>query len=411
MKIVFLSDDFPPQSFGGAGISTYDLALGMKEAGHDVFVITTCRKENEAGESQYNGLHIYKIATEYQGRWRAYRSLYNPSVVRKVDSFLKHTKPDIVHINNVHFYLSYHCFKLARKYAKVVWTARDVMSFSYGKLETERFLKNFDYRLTWLDHVRQAGKRWNPLRNIIIRKYVRCAHKLFAVSDALKNALFQNGIRNVEVMHTGMPLHLWGVTDAEILQFKKRFNLENKKVLLFGGRLDSAKGDTQTLQAMVSVVKKIPNAVLFVVGKIDGRAQYIKKEAEKLGIGDHIIFTDWIKENQMKYMYAISDVVVVPSICFDAFPRIVLEAMVSKKPVIGTCYGGAPEIIVDGVTGYVVNPFKVEDMARKIIDVLGNEVKKNSFGLAGYERVRNLFNLKDKIKMLSVVYKELIERK
>src|SRR3990167_770143 len=102
MKIVFLSDDFPPTSFGGAGISTYELALGMKKAGHEVFVITTCRKGSDAGEIEYQGLRVFKIASDYAPRWRAYISLYNIPVIRRVESLLKEIVPDVVHINNVH---------------------------------------------------------------------------------------------------------------------------------------------------------------------------------------------------------------------------------------------------------------------------------------------------------------------
>src|SRR3989344_4505953 len=98
MKIVFLSDDFPPQSFGGAGISTYDLALGMKKAGQEVFVITTCRRESEAGEMDYNGLKVFKIASNYPARWRAYLSIYNPKVIRKLEKILKDLSPDVVHV-------------------------------------------------------------------------------------------------------------------------------------------------------------------------------------------------------------------------------------------------------------------------------------------------------------------------
>lgn len=89
MKILFLSDDFPPQSFGGAGISTYELAVGMKDAGHKVFVITTCRKKSDAGELDYHGIKIFRIASDYPDKWRAYRSLYNQPVVCEVEELLK----------------------------------------------------------------------------------------------------------------------------------------------------------------------------------------------------------------------------------------------------------------------------------------------------------------------------------
>ena len=133
MKIVFLSDDFPPTSFGGAGISTYDLAVGMKKAGHEVFVITTCRRKDEAGESDYHGLKVFKIASNYNGRWPTYLSLRNPSTVRQVEELLKKIGPDVVHVNNIHYHLSYHSIKVSKLYAKaVVITFRDVMSFNFA---------------------------------------------------------------------------------------------------------------------------------------------------------------------------------------------------------------------------------------------------------------------------------------
>lgn len=55
MRVLFLSDDFPPESFGGAGISTYELAKGFQKAGHEVFVITTVRNEADAGGERLRG--------------------------------------------------------------------------------------------------------------------------------------------------------------------------------------------------------------------------------------------------------------------------------------------------------------------------------------------------------------------
>lgn len=391
MKIVFLSDDFPPQSFGGAGISTYDLALGMKKAGQEVFVITTCRRKEEAGELEYQGFKIFKIASNYPGRWRSYLSLYNPSVIHDLEKLLKKIKPDVVHVNNVHFYLSYHSIKLSKRYAKaVVFTARDAMSFSFGKLVTKRYLETQNAHMNWLDHLKQAKKRWNPVRNLIIRYYLGFADQVFAVSEALKKALEQNGIDNVKVLHTGLNISDWQATDNEITLFKKRFpSLKGKRIVFFGGRLSNAKGSDVTHQAMAEVQKEIPEAFLFTAGG----SEY------------------WINRDEMRMAYAATDLVIVPSVCFDAFPRTVLEAMASGKPVIGTCYGGAREAIVNSVTGYIVNPFNASLMAEKIIDLLSNPEKAHQFGKAGYERVKTSFNLENKIGELLVAYETLLKKK
>lgn len=401
MKIVFLSDDFPPQSFGGAGISTYDLAIGMKHAGHDVSVITTCRQKSEEGESEYNGLKIFKIHSNYPSKWRWYISLYNPHVVRKIEEILKKIRPDIVHVNNVHFYLSYHSIKIAKKYSGgVVWTSRDVMAFNFAKLQTKQYLENFDYHTTWRDHFAQAKKRWNPFRNFFIKKYLRCADQLFAVSDALKEALDKNGIHNVYVVHSGANLSEWQISDNETNAFKEKYNLKDKKVILFGGRLSGAKGSKEVIEVMSQVRKALPHAVLLVAA------------SETLPNTEvPIISTGWINRHDMKAAYASADVVLLPSICFDSFPRIVLEAMAMGRPVIATHYGGAKEIVQDGITGYIVDPFNTKDMANKIVDLLKDEIKRKNFGVAGRERVRTHFNLDDKIKVYISHYKKILEEK
>lgn len=411
MKILFLSDDFPPASFGGAGISTYELALGMEKAGHEVFVITTCRKESEAGEFEYNGLKIFKIASDYFGRWRAYLSINNRPVVQHVEALLQQIRPDVVHANNIHAHLSYACLKVAKKYVKaVVFTARDVMTFNFAKLNTKRYLENLDCRTTWRDHIKQAGKRWNPFRNFFIKKYLGYADKIFSVSDALRDALAQNGISGVKTIHTGIEVATRHVSADAIATFRKRHALERKKIIFFAGRLSAEKGGTAVLGTLAEVSKEMSDVVLLVAGSIDEYAQVMQEQAKKFGMEKQLIFTGWIEQEEVKVAYAVADIILVPSMYLDPFPRMVIEAMGSGKSVIGTCYGGAPEIIVNGVTGYIVNPFAVTEMAEKTLDLLKNPQKAKAFGQAGYERVIRNFNLEDKVKEYIAIYKALLEK-
>lgn len=409
MRILFLSDDFPPQSFGGAGISTYELALGMRKAGHDVFVITTCRKESEAGESDYHGIKVFKIASDYHERWRAYVSLYNGPVVKRVEKLLKNIKPEVVHAHNIHFYLSYHCLKTAKRYAKaVVFTARDVMTFNFAKLTTKRYLENFDYRTNWIDHIRQARKRWNPFRNFFIKRYFKYADKIFAISRALKEALNQNGIKNVEVIYNGIDANEWYVGADTVTNFREKHGLLNKKVLLFSGRLSAAKGGGKTLEALAQIVKVAPDTVLLVAGGNDWYAKLMLEKAKNLGVEKNLIFTGWIERNTIKVAYAAADIVLMPSICFDAFGRVNIEAMASRKPVVSTCYGGTPEIVVDGVTGYIVNPLHPEEIAEKALELLKNPKRAEEFGKAGYERVKTHFSLERVITQYLSRYQALL---
>ncbi len=394
MKILILTETFPPYAPGGAGRSAFDLARAFQKKGHEVFVITTCQENTLCGKSDLKGLKVFRIYSKYHSRWRGYLSLYNYKTVRKVEVIMREIKPDIVSAQNIHYYLSYFCFKLAKKYSKgVFFTARDVMSFNYGKLVTEKYLKRFEYHTNWWDHIKQARKRYNPFRNIIIRHYLSSVDKVFAISKALKQALNENRIQNVEVIYNGIRFEEWKISPDLVAEFKEKYNIQNKKVILVGGRLSALKGREKILQAMKRVVEQVPEAVLLVAGKRNSYIQGMSETAQKLGIESHIFFTGWLKRDQMKLAHLCSDLVVVPSVCFDSFNLFNIEAMAAKKPVVGTCFGGTPEIVQDGITGFIVNPFDVELMADKIIHLLKNPQKAKQFGEAGFARVKQAFNL------------------
>ena len=73
----------------------------------------------------------------------------------------------------------------------------------------------------------------------------------------------------------------------------------------------------------------------------------------------------------MQCAYAAADVFVTPSICFDTFGLVNLEAMRYAKPVVASCFGGLPEVVVDGETGFIENPFDVQafsDRLRILLD-------------------------------------------
>lgn len=411
MKIVLLHDQFPPEGFGGAAHSTALIAEGLLREGHDVSVITTCRKRSDAGESEYRGIKTWSIYSHYPDRWRAYLSLYNPPVVREVKKLLAELRPDVVHIQNVHQYLSYHCFTLAKRYAKVVvFTARDVMTFNYGKLLTPRYLERFEYRTYWFDHVRQAGKRYNPLRNLLIRRYVQLADKVFAISGALQDALRRNNIPCGGVIYNGIDADVWQAAPGSAEAFRKKHGIVGKKVILFGGRLSPAKGAEKAIEAL-ALMREEPNVVLLIAGKTDGYVDLMRQKAEGLGVADRLVFAGWLGGEDIKAAYAAADLVWMLSICFDSFGRVNIEAMSAGKPVIGTCYGGTPEVVIDGVTGYIINPLYPERIAEKTLSLLRHPEKARQFGAAGNERVRATFAISTIIAQTLASYRDALDTK
>ncbi len=416
MKILILQDDFPPEGYGGAAAIASNLARQFKRDGHDVFVVTTSRDREKQGQSEYEGIPVFRIVTSYDLRFQAYVSLWNPRATREVQRLLREFKPDIVHVHNVHGYLSYRTLTLAHKSgARVVLTAHDVMSFNYSKL-TEyidptnlAIPHDFNYRIHPLRQLREQRLRYNPFRNFLIRRILaRDVNKIIAVSDALKIALNDNGIGNVEVIHNGIDVDEWKESAESIEQFKREHNI-GKSAVLFGGRLSGVKGTSKIVEAVALVRERIPAAQLLVIGKKDSAADNMLNYAQRLGISDAIIFTGWVSGANLHAAYHTASIVAVPTLSFDSFPTMNLEAFACAKPVVATCFGGSREIVEDGVSGYIVNPFDTKMLADQIDVLLSNHQKVHAMGRAGYERVTIDFSLSSQAKQYESLFAMLLQ--
>lgn len=412
MKITILSDNFPPNGLGGAEVVACNLAHGLANNDHEVSVITTTKHKNEVGTFIEGKLVINRVYSNYNVRWRAYLSLYNIKVVRNLDEILKNINPDVVHIHNVHEHLSYASIKIAKKYSKAVFlTFHDVMSVHYGKLGAQvdsrgNILINSTNPFTQL---RQYKFYYNPIRNFVIKYYLNYVDKMFSVSRALKDVLEKKGIKPIEVLHNGINVSNWGIDEEKLISFKKKYRLEGKKVFFFGGRISSIKGGIVAIEVLKKISLEFENVVLLIVGNKNEFSEKMLVMAGTLGIKDKVVFTGWIPNHEMNYVYNASDIVLVLSQYLDPFPTVNLEAMASKKPLIGTIFGGTREVVLDEVTGYIVDPRDIKKIADKISILLLDEEKAKDFGLRGYSRVSTDFSDQVWVKKTLSWYAEILK--
>ncbi len=405
MKILLLQDDFPPRPSGGAGSVSFSLAEGYAQRGHTVLVLTTSPNLEDVGDREVAGFRVRTIVSKYPGRWRAYRSLNNPPAVAEVEKTLQSFKPDVVHAHNIHAHLSYAALRAAKRYgARVILTCHDVMPFNYGKLfglispGDTSIPSSFNYRVSPWRQLCEQHFRYNPFRNICIRYILRTyVDHLVAVSDSLTEALRQNNIPGAHTIHNGIDASLWAVKDDAVKAFRGAHAV-GEYAVLFGGRLSRAKGTPELLEALARVTRELPQVQLLVVGSEDAYASNMRTVAAKLGIGDQLVFTGWITGSELRAAYHAAALVCVPSVCFDSFPTMHLEAMACRKPVIATCTGGSREAVVGGETGYIVNPFDLQVMAEKLTELLTNTEKNTKFSEDGYARVIKEFSVVEQVQ-------------
>ncbi|MCX6796430.1 MAG: glycosyltransferase family 4 protein [Candidatus Falkowbacteria bacterium] len=411
MKILYLIDYFPPEKWTCPGSLTLAMSKELQGRGHKIFVVTTTSDKSEAGESDYQGIDVFRFYSHNHERWLGYLGIFNPYLYWRIKKIIREIKPDVTHCHNIHQQISFSVIKLARKYSKKVFiTAHDVMMIHYNKFiefidkNNLQILDNFNYKISEEQLWHQAKKRYNPLRRPLIRYYLQFTDKIFTVSHELGKVLSANGINNTTTIHNFIDSAIFDqVDEMQVNNFKNKFGLNNKKIILFGGRLSEAKGWEELKKSFIMVADKINNTTLLIIGDANKYADYIKKNLP-INLQDKVIFTGLLTGTELICAYKSCDLVVFPSICFDTFGMINLEAMAARKPVIATCFGGSKEVVEDRVTGFIINPLNIKVMAEKIIKILSDENLAKRMGEQGYQRANNLFSISQQADKLLSYY-------
>lgn len=412
MRILMLSDRIPPENAGGAEKVAWALARGLRDVGHEIHVIAATREASF--EVVREGIPTYHLHVQYPSRFAAYFALYNPQVVKPLRQLYQRIKPDVVSAFNIHTDLTYYSLALARQMGiPTTVTLQDVMAFSYTKLTHyiqppyPDTISRDQYRLPPFYNLKKMRLRYNPLKNLIIRRILSRVNVRLAGSEALRQALAANGLSDFRVLHASVVPQDFDANPQMVETLRQRLNLAGRKVILFAGRLSQDKGSVQLLAALDKLVKLIPNVTLLTLTRATLEQQGLTAP-EYQHLLEYVCIGGWMQGKELAAAYQLADVVVVPSICLDVFPTINLEAMAAGKPIIATCYGGSPEAIVDGETGYIVNPFKTDLLVDRLQQLLTDDNLARQMGEAGRQRLVTQFTLTRQVTLMEQAYREAV---
>ncbi len=414
MRILILSDKIPPENRGGAGIVTWRLACQLHKSGHDVHVIAST--QDKPFQEVREGIPTYHIHANYPERFHAWLSLYNPQVNQALRDLYQQIKPDIINAHNIHTHLTYHSMQIAYEMGiPLVFSSHDVMPFAYHKMSY--FIQPGkctvdspdDYRLPPFFNMKQMRFRYNPVRNLTIRRILtNYTQSRTAPSQELCNAHHANDLPHFDCVHNGISVNTFTASLESINQLKNQLQLAGRKVVLFAGRLTGAKGTKQLLNALQAIVNKLPDLTLLVLSSVPIEEQIQDKEYETLR-DKHIISGGWLEGDNLAAAFHLSDAIVTPSIIFDTFPTVNLEAMASKTVVLASCFGGSREAVIDGETGYIINPFDTDDFADKLYRVLSNDDLQETMANKAFARVSELFTIEEQAEKMLLHYRGAID--
>jgi glycosyltransferase involved in cell wall biosynthesis len=182
------------------------------------------------------------------------------------------------------------------------------------------------------------------------------------------------------------------------------------RVILTVGRwlaTERYKGMDTLITALPRLLTRWPEVQLVLVGTGDDRG-WLEDLTEKNGVHRHVHFLAGLSYSELAACYSACEIFALPS-RGEGFGLVYLEAMACGKPVIGGAHGGAPEIIEDGVTGYLVPHGDPIQLATSIEALLADPAHAKEMGGRGRRRAENEFRFNAFAKSLKKILREQCE--
>lgn len=183
---------------------------------------------------------------------------------------------------------------------------------------------------------------------------------------------------------------------------------EGDVIITLVGRISRLKGHKWLIKAFMKHLLETDIKLLFVGSPVPGQEFYeeeIRAIIANRKLGDRIQIRPFTKDLQP--VWDVTDIAVMPSTEAESFGLVALEAMLAKKPVIGADHGGLQEIIVNDVTGFLVEPSNIAELANAILRLASDSELRRKMGAAGYNRARAEFSQQGYVDKISAVLEKV----
>jgi phosphatidylinositol alpha-1,6-mannosyltransferase len=204
--------------------------------------------------------------------------------------------------------------------------------------------------------------------------------------QAISRSLSQVAAQHMVKIAPGIDVDHFVPHDAS--QLRKDLKLENKRVIVSVGRLVHRKGQDHLIESLPEILKSVPDAHVLMVGQ-GPYLSHLKKLVQELNLTEHVSFIGRIQYAQLPQYICAGDVFAMPSrsrffgLEVEGLGIVYLEASACGLPVIAGSSGGAPDAVVDGVTGFVVDGQNNQEIAAAAIKLLNDLDQAKKMGTAG----------------------------
>jgi phosphatidylinositol alpha-1,6-mannosyltransferase len=169
---------------------------------------------------------------------------------------------------------------------------------------------------------------------------------------------------------------------------RTRYGLGDRPVIVCLSRLVPRKGQDMLIRALPAIRERVDGAVLVIVGG-GPYMDTLQRLAGEAGVTEHVVFTGGVPGAELPAHHAMADVFAMPcrtrgaGLDVEGLGIVFLEASATGVPVVAGLSGGAPETVLDGETGRVVDGTDVDEISTAVSEILADPERAAKMGAAG----------------------------
>ena len=371
MKILMLTWEYPPRVVGGIAKVVYDLSRTLIKDGHDVTVVTY--KEGDVPYFEDDkGVKVYRVDNYMinPNNFIDWIMQLNFNLVAKANEIMaEQGKFDVIHAHD--WLVAYAAKTLKNSYhIPIVSTIHATEAGRNSGIhdEQQRYINDTEWMLTY-----------ESSEVIVNSNYMK----------GELQRLFGLPYEKINVVPNGVNLSLFNGIERDY-NFRRKYAMDNEKIILFMGRLVYEKGVQHLIAAMPKILNGYHDSKLVVCGK-GAMLDELRAQANAMGIGNKVYFAGYMNGKDVQRMYKAADIAVFPS-TYEPFGIVALEAMLSERPIVVSDIGGLNEIVdhkVNGMKAYCGNP---NSFADSILELLFDHKLCADITRVAKNKVRNEYN-------------------
>jgi len=348
--------------YGGA-LQVYYLIKGLKS--YDCRNVLVCPIESKIAKAAQQHAHLYAIPLAGDMDFRFIVHLYR--IIRK-------EKPDLIHIHS-------------RRGADV-WGALAAKMANRPVIITRR-----------VD---------NPEKPIIAQLKYRLCNRVIAISKGIQNVLLKAGVpaEKLVCVHSAVDTDIFSKA-CDRKWFLREFGLSSgNKIVGVVAQLIERKGHRYLFKAVPGIMARFPDIVFIMFGKGPLKNQ-LHRIAIEQGLANNIRFAGF--RDDLDRILPCLDLLVHPAL-MEGLGVSLLQAAACGVPIVASRVGGIPEIVHDGLNGYLVAPGAPDELATKIISLLQDPLLIKKIATEGPKFIEKYFSIDKMVRGNFEVYKEILNR-